>query len=154
MDFLSDFIVFALIAQVILFQLLFLLPEISKLKFSKTKSPRIDPFVSFPFNMLRNRRKNRQRKREWKEKWWARVPLCGKLIQRKLNTNKMERKKESSLRTGQGKKFFKILFSYIIWLIVFKRAFSSFSFVAAWIQCGLLPGPSSRAPLSTVCLLC
>jgi hypothetical protein len=42
---------FALIdaLQVILFQLLFLLPEISKLKFSKTKSPRIDPFVSFIF---------------------------------------------------------------------------------------------------------
>jgi hypothetical protein len=49
--------VFAFIAQVILFQLLFLLPEISKLIFSKTKSPRIDPFVSFPFNLLRNRSK-------------------------------------------------------------------------------------------------
>jgi hypothetical protein len=76
---------FALIdaLQVILFQLLFLLPEISKLKFSKTKSPRIDPFVSFPFNMLRNRRKNRQRtERE------------------KSDGRSSERKKESSLGTG------------------------------------------------------
>ena len=28
-----------------------------KIKISKTKSPRIDPFVSFPFNLLRNRSK-------------------------------------------------------------------------------------------------
>ena len=54
-----------------------------KLKFSKPKSPRIDPFVSFPFNLLRNRRKNRQRtERE------------------KSDGRSSERKKESSLGTG------------------------------------------------------
>ena len=69
MDFLSDFLVFAFIAQVILFQLLFLLPEISKLKFSKTKSPRIDPFVSFPFNLLRNRSKKIDKGQKEKKRW-------------------------------------------------------------------------------------
>ena len=77
MDFLSaDFIVFALIAQVILFQLLFLSPEISKLKFSKPKSPRIDPFVSFPFNLLRNRSKKIDK--EQKEKKAMGVPRKGR----------------------------------------------------------------------------
>jgi hypothetical protein len=56
-----------------------------KIKISKTKSPRIDPFVSFPFNLLRNRSKKIERQRTEKEKGDGRSS---------------ERKKESSLGTG------------------------------------------------------
>ena len=55
---------FALIAQVILFQVLFLL-----IKISKPKSPRIDPFVSFPFNLLRNRSKKIDKGQKEKKRW-------------------------------------------------------------------------------------
>ena len=68
MDFLSDFLI-VFIAQVILFQLLFLSPEIFKIKISKTKSPRIDPFVSFPFNLLRNRSKKIDKGQKEKKRW-------------------------------------------------------------------------------------
>jgi hypothetical protein len=57
MDFLSDFISFCFNCAGHFVSTFVSFARDFKIKISKTKSPRIDPFVSFPFNLLRNRSK-------------------------------------------------------------------------------------------------
>ena len=87
---------------------------------------------------------------ERKEKWWAFLSVVNSF---KENWTKINGTEERILLGDRVRKEILQNFIFLFHLvdIVFKRAFSSFSFVAAWIQCGCF---SSRAPLSTVCLLC
>ena len=60
---------FAFIAQVIFLSTFVSFARDFKIKFSKTKSPRIDPFVRFPFILLRNRSKKIDKGQKEKKRW-------------------------------------------------------------------------------------